>query len=425
MAESVGVAGSIDQRGQHGRRGGPCSFAAGGLGVVGVVGLAGGRERASAVCHHDNHGHRRSAVGGALAQWRTSFISIFGPQLQCRLQALASNCAPPPRVEPATGYIIADAPRAACSPSPLVWMLAATCSSPMMLSTMSSVAASPACVPAMAQLPIIPSRPLQRPKLHINTLQPRIFGKAASLRLDTLSAVSPTARNTFSNAYDPAATTHPTIPSALSDSASSDSASSDSASSDSASSDSSSSVLPYKQPHNLSSILANSPITPRKMATARPRFPAEKRVSFRTPLEENITTVKYTLAHSDIASSTSTLSTLSSLDSTCSSSSSSSVQEPQVQQQPKTPALSLKSVPQLSKPTLATVATDSTAKPRSPRTGEKRDSSSSEDEGDACPQTPVAGRRKRSRDWRWTLGTLPGSTASSSSMTDTASDDSS
>jgi hypothetical protein len=322
----------------------------------------------------------------------------------------------------------------------------ATCSSPMMLSTMSSVAASPACVPAMAQLPIIQPRPLQRPKLHINTLQPRIFGKAASLRLDTLSAVSPTARNTFSNAYDPtaaAATTTAfaapaTIDSALSDSASSDSASSDSASSDSASSDSASSdsassdssstVLPYKQPHNLSSILANSPITPRKMAAARPRFPAEKRVSFRTPLEENITTVKYTLAHSDIASSTSTLSTLSSLDSTSSSSSSShSEPEPPVRQEPKMPALSLKSVPQLSKPTLATVTVtaDSTAKPRSPRTGEKRDSSSSEDDSDVCPQTPVAGRRKRSRDWRWTLGTLPGSTASSSSMTDTASDDSS
>jgi hypothetical protein len=307
----------------------------------------------------------------------------------------------------------------------------ATCSSPMMLSTMSSVAASPACVPAMAQLPIIQQRPLQRPKLQINTLQPRIFGKAASLRLDTLSAVSPTARNTFSNAYDPTAaaatTTAFTAPATI-DSALSDSASSDSASSDSASSDSSSTVLPYKQPHNLSSILANSPITPRKMAAARPRFPAEKRVSFRTPLEENITTVKYTLAHSDIASSTSTLSTLSSIDSTSSSSSSShSEPEPPVRQEPKMPALSLKSVPQLSKPTLATVTVtaDSTAKPRSPRTGEKRDSSSSEDDSDVCPQTPVAGRRKRSRDWRWTLGTLPGSTASSSSMTDTASDDSS
>jgi hypothetical protein len=283
----------------------------------------------------------------------------------------------------------------------------------------------------MAQLPIIQPRPLQRPKLQINTLQPRIFGKAASLRLDTLSAVSPTARNTFSNAYDPtaaAATTTAFAAPATIDSALSDSASSDSASSDSASSDSSSTVLPYKQPHNLSSILANSPITPRKMAAARPRFPAEKRVSFRTPLEENITTVKYTLAHSDIASSTSTLSTLSSIDSTSSSSSSShSEPEPPVRQEPKMPALSLKSVPQLSKPTLATVTVtaDSTVKPRSPRTGEKRDSSSSEDDSDVCPQTPVAGRRKRSRDWRWTLGTLPGSTASSSSMTDTASDDSS
>jgi hypothetical protein len=81
-------------------------------------------------------------------------------------------------------------------------------------------------------------------------------------------------------------------------------------------------------------------------------------------------------------------------------------------------------VPQLSKPTLATVTTNSAPQARSPRTGEKRDSSSSEDESDTCPQTPVAGRRKRSRDWRWTLGTLPGST-SASSTTDTTSDDSS
>jgi hypothetical protein len=54
------------------------------------------------------------------------------------------------------------------------------------------------------QLPIIPpprQAPL-RPKLSINTEQPRILGKGASLRLETLSAVSPTVRNTFSNAYE-------------------------------------------------------------------------------------------------------------------------------------------------------------------------------------------------------------------------------
>ena len=39
----------------------------------------------------------------------------------------------------------------------------------------------------------------------------------------------------------------------------------------------------------------------------------------------------------------------------------------------------------------------------SPRTGEKRESSDEED-SDTCPATPVAGRKKRHREWVWTLG---------------------
>src|SRR5690242_21103988 len=55
---------------------------------------------------------------------------------------------------------------------------------------------SPALPSTMAtSLPIMSSRPSQRPKLTVNTHQPRVFGKAASLRLDTLSAASPTVRN--------------------------------------------------------------------------------------------------------------------------------------------------------------------------------------------------------------------------------------
>jgi hypothetical protein len=47
-------------------------------------------------------------------------------------------------------------------------------------------------------------------------------------------------------------------------------------------------------------------------------------------------------------------------------------------------------------------------------TRSKRDSSSEEedeDSDDARLETPVAGRRKRQREWTWTLGTLPGYTA--------------
>lgn len=39
---------------------------------------------------------------------------------------------------------------------------------------------------------------------------------------------------------------------------------------------------------------------------------------------------------------------------------------------------------------------------KSPQTGEKRESSDEED-SDTCPATPVAGRKKRHREWVWTL----------------------
>ncbi|KAI4605919.1 hypothetical protein J4E83_010345 [Alternaria metachromatica] len=295
-----------------------------------------------------------------------------------------------------------------------------------------------------ASLPIIPPRQAPpRPKLSINTEQPRILGKGASLRLETLSAVSPTVRNTFSNAYERPATA-PTLqrPSRPQLSIESDvpatsgstsastpsSASTLSSTLTSASNDSATLSIPYKQPHNLASILSNSParsIIPRKMGSSRPMFPAEKRVSFRTPLEEEITTTRYTLAHSDIESSVSTLSSLASTASTTDSDASTSQ-----------PSLSLKALKNPSETSisplqLSLISTSSSAesspRPKSPRTGEKRDSSSSDDDSDSAPETPVAGRRKRTRDWRWTLGPLPSDNKSSvSSVSDaTISEDSS
>ncbi|KAF2624208.1 hypothetical protein BU25DRAFT_348684 [Macroventuria anomochaeta] len=319
-----------------------------------------------------------------------------------------------------------------------------------MLSTISShpapptFSSSPALQSTMAaSLPIMPSRPSQRPKLTVNTHQPRIFGKGASLRLDTLSAVSPTVRNTFNNAYEPTTTTNTSntlntfvapppgppaklrleIGSTTSNPASictPDSASTLSSSTlTSASSESASSTIPYKQPHNLNSILANSRIVPRKMAS-RPMFPAEKRVSFRTPLEEEIKTVKYTWANSDLESSSSTLTSLesTSTDSTSTESEATATHHsvtPKLQL--SKPSLSLQSFSE--KPTIAKIES-SPRQRKPPRLGDKRDSSESEDDSDTCPQTPVAGRRKRSRDWRWTLGKLPGDNVSTAS---TGSDD--
>jgi len=45
-----------------------------------------------------------------------------------------------------------------------------------------------------------------------------------------------------------------------------------------------------------------------------------------------------------------------------------------------------------------------------PLVGEKRESS--DEDSDTCPETPVAGRRKRRREWVWTLGPVDKSTFS-------------
>ncbi|KAF2431998.1 hypothetical protein EJ08DRAFT_569273, partial [Tothia fuscella] len=111
-------------------------------------------------------------------------------------------------------------------------------------------------------------------------------------------------------------------------------------------------------------------------------FPAEKKVSFKDPLIEEIHNEKYTRRHSDILDSPESASTLSlSTDSISTDSISTDLS-----------------------------STESVAlKIKSPKLGDKRDSSS-ESDSDTCPETPVAGRRKRQRDWVWTLGDLPGAT---------------
>ncbi|KAF1852062.1 uncharacterized protein K460DRAFT_351909 [Cucurbitaria berberidis CBS 394.84] len=267
----------------------------------------------------------------------------------------------------------------------------------------------------------------QRPRLSINTQQTRILGKSASLRLETLSAVSPTIRNTFSNAYEqpstapalerPSSKPRLSIDSNFSDANSAstpNSASTLSSTLTSASNDSATLSIPYKQPHNLASILANSParaLLPRKMTPARPMFPAEKRVSFRTPLEEEIKTIKYTLAHSDLESSSSTLDTIESTSTPESNHSDASAVDHSLSHSasPSTTFKVTPSPPQLlSDKSPLTLPSLGTSPPRSPQAGEKRDSSSSEDDSD-CPETPVAGRRKRRREWQWTLSPLPGS----------------
>ncbi|KAF2689625.1 hypothetical protein K458DRAFT_413888 [Lentithecium fluviatile CBS 122367] len=285
-------------------------------------------------------------------------------------------------------------------------------------------------------LPIIshPAALPQRPKLRLDTQQVCTFGKSStSLRLDTLSAVSPTIRNTFSNAYEPAPGTAAGRPSKprLSIDSSCDTSSASTPSSattlssglTSASTDSATIVIPYKQPHNLTSILSNSlarSLAPRKMAPSRPLFPAEKKVSFRTPLEEEITTTKYTMAHSDLESSSSTISSLASTTSTESEASEVSISvETTSSDGPSSP--SIQSPAKSSSSAFSSL--ESSPRPRGPRAGDKRDSS--ESDSDSCPETPVAGRRKRRRNWVWTLGPVSSDKSTSASTSDAASEDSS
>lgn len=42
----------------------------------------------------------------------------------------------------------------------------------------------------------------------------------------------------------------------------------------------------------------------------------------------------------------------------------------------------------------------------SPLAGIKREAKDEEDENDSVPATPVAGRRQKDRQWRWTLGPI-------------------
>ncbi|KAK5119330.1 hypothetical protein LTR85_007686 [Meristemomyces frigidus] len=262
---------------------------------------------------------------------------------------------------------------------------------------------------------LLPPAPSKRPKLTLKTTQtPTLLnGKGStSLRLETLSAVSPTARNTFSNAYNPAhaaktpgakpqrpsltplATDVPStisrVPTPLETDVPSltNSATSSSAVSIASIStvESLSTDAPYKLSYNVTSILSNGPLPRTKRSRtyygqSRPMFPAAKKVAFRAPLTEDIKNIKYTVAHSDIQSSASTISTL---------------ELPPVEREAEVEAkggLGLEGVKAAVKDTA----------PTSPQTGEKRESSDEED-SDTCPATPVAGRRKKHRQWRWTLG---------------------
>jgi hypothetical protein len=98
-------------------------------------------------------------------------------------------------------------------------------------------------------------------------------------------------------------------------------------------------------------------------------FPTPKKVAFRAPLVEEIRNIEYTLRHSDILSPSSEDHKL-----------------------------------ELSPPKRARKDASDYQEEGAKLTADQADDD--EDENESVPATPVAGRRKRDRQWRWTLGPL-------------------
>ncbi|KKZ68012.1 hypothetical protein EMCG_06354 [[Emmonsia] crescens] len=162
----------------------------------------------------------------------------------------------------------------------------------------------------------------KRPKLSLQTSSlPMTFGKSTtslSLALSAGCSSSPTVRNTFNNAYDGFRRTASSSPVG---------ASSPKCASRSGKRGSSylcnyqgvDDQMPYKLPLGLRSILRNSPLhtsSLRRPSLAAPSsngsgnghsgrkvlFPAKRQVKYRCPLDEEIKTIRYVAKHSDILS---------------------------------------------------------------------------------------------------------------------------
>ncbi len=107
-------------------------------------------------------------------------------------------------------------------------------------------------------------------------------------------------------------------------------------------------------------------------------FPDAKRVMFRAPLTEDIETTEYTMRHSDI-------------DSILSETSAAGTTVPERDDEESV----------VSSDEQGNSVSEGQMLKQARRVGAKRDSS--DDDSDTCPATPVAGRQKKHRQWRWTL----------------------
>ncbi|KAL4808387.1 hypothetical protein BDV18DRAFT_99160 [Aspergillus unguis] len=254
------------------------------------------------------------------------------------------------------------------------------------------------------------SRPsgLSRPKLTLQTSSlPVTFGSSStglSLSLAAGSTASPTVRNTFKNAYDMA------YPSSATASPSRASSSNNRFAKPASPFTSSN---PYQLPLGVKSILRNSQLESSKRRSSitasgpndfstsrRVYFPTKKHVSYRNPLEEEIKTVKYTARHSDIVSESENESCETSSDDESDYSTSSLV--------------SSETTPSDDEENTAESTLDKKKKKRKYRSHERQVRAVALMEGlqdpynptSLTPQSPLQGRFKRRREWRWTLGPL-------------------
>ncbi|KAK4864875.1 hypothetical protein LT330_001498 [Penicillium expansum] len=270
-----------------------------------------------------------------------------------------------------------------------------------------------------------------RPKLTLQTTSlPRTFGTSTtglSFSFAAAPASSPTVRNTFKNAYEvasPSSATSPTKPSRYNK-------------------PSSPYILhpnnnifnhrsPYQLPIGVRSILRNSPLEPSARrrsgsisaggngpngaGTRRVFFPAKKQVSYRYPLEEEIRTERYTAQHLDLVTEEEEA-VQAEADT---NSNSPSETRPAPFQNLEGEKETSDSSPSLSE----TSTSDDTSadegvrgsslskmerkKRRTMRTERQVRAvallDGFEADGSSTPQTPMQGRAKRRREWKWTLG---------------------
>lgn len=247
----------------------------------------------------------------------------------------------------------------------------------------------------------------KRPKLTLKTSSlPISTGKSnTSIRLETVGVAStPTARNTFHNAFGAAASqsqsscqpkplrtcSSDSIVSSSSNCSANSVTSAESNASSATSTDSMTPPVPYRLSYDSKSILTNGPLPkvrrPPSLTSSRPMFSNAKRVSFRAPLSETITTVKYTTAHMDLE--------------TTDSRSGRGLPPPTLVLRGQRIALQAAGDAKdiSASPAQQGEDVDSECRSNSPPVDGDRD----EEDSDVCPSAPV----KRRREWVWTLGPL-------------------